>query len=385
MTPKNPYAPTSTKENRSGAKEKVLLALSSRAVLSRLAVVFLKENHEVSVVHFRFGEFCNKLLGWQEWTSSEETQIQAWCSEKGVEFHVVDLSKEATEFLQALALSNLAQCWRPNLAAFFQSQFLLPQLLVQAENKSIAKISTGHRARTSQEKDGGFSLWRSKDLDEDQSYLLSLAPKAIFSKLLLPLGHTKMQELEKLSKQHALCDAKLKSEELISEEKRRASWKETLSILDTKALSRVKAKGYVIDESRHVLGEHAGLLYAEVGSTESLGHLNLNPDFRILGVDLMKHWLIVGSKARLNRKLCVSTRVNWSLEWPRLDRDCDLELLIHPTQKTYPVRARLLLDSMLQLSLREGEASFEAKVGDSLSIYRGSLCLGGMQVLETFL
>jgi tRNA-specific 2-thiouridylase len=383
---RHPYGVVAPKEKRLVARDKILVGVSSQGILSRLSAIFLKESHDVSLLHVRLGPLSLKAMGWRPLHVDEEKALRSWCETHSFELHISSLEKESDVFFEALALQNLGMCWKPELAALFHSQFLIPQLLTFADKHSFERVSLGYRARISLEKDVGYSLWRSKDLEIDQSYLLSFVPKTLMPKLLLPLGHIKGPELQRLCREKDLFLVKNKEKEMFEETSSLGSWKDYLGDLDTRALSRVKQKGYVIDSKHLVLGEHSGLMYASVGSREGLPSLLQVPsDFCVVGFDLMKQWMLLGAPELLDKRACLISKVHWTSDRPRMDRDSDVELRLHGDSTLFQGRARLLLDSMLQFEVAPGTPQFRPKVGDIVSLYRGSHCLGGAQVLETFL
>lgn len=383
--PKNPYTEALAKESKDPRREKVVLGISSQSILSRLTACLLKDKYEVLGLHIVLGPLTLKVMGWDLLSIEHENLLKKWCSENEVEYFSVDFKKESDAFMEAYLLKNLGMAWKPNLSALFHSQFLIPKLSEWAQSKNIVHVASGHRARISQEKDIGLSLWKAKDDSIDQSYLLSLLNKSLLAKCIFPLGHFKAQDLEKLLKQHQIVSEENNKKNHCEEDKKRGTWPSVLEILNTKSLSRVKAKGYVLDEKQRVYGEHKGLLHSEVGSSDGIHQMGVPANFCVLTMDLIKQWVVVGPPERLLKSGCLTTSVHWVTDLPQLLFDSEFEILIHHSKKSLLVKTKLLLDSMLQVTLKEGASPFEARTGDYVSLYRGNHCLGSAQMVELFL
>jgi tRNA-uridine 2-sulfurtransferase len=358
----------------------VVVGLSGRGQLSRLTGHILEEQgFAVRYLHLKFSSNVEKIMGFSKTSFDPRT----WAKESGKDFELLDLSKESEAWLQAQALRCLGQMWVPDLRGVFDSEFMVPQLLNWGRRQGMEAVATGHRARLTKESERDFSLWRSRDVEHDQSSWLAQAGRKYFRHLMLPLGYLKFAELARLAIKYGFSNDE---NDLIGEERRLLDTSKLLSLLDTKALSLSAAKGYVVDHFQQVYGEHSGLVRFRVGTREGFESLLGVPgDFVAVGSDLIKQWLLVGPSKTLNRtEAFLGSRMEWCTAAPRLFSDTELLDFQVGFEKALMgrARARLMIDSMLRLEKVSDEEPFPFGFGRRLTLYREALCLGSMQVVE---
>jgi tRNA U34 2-thiouridine synthase MnmA/TrmU len=362
--------------------ETVAVALSRRAKLSRLSGLIAEEQGaRPRYVHFLFSPKVNALFGWDDTSAGPAP----WAKSQARDYTEVDLVRESDAWLEAQGLRALGQFWVPDLRGLFDSEFMLPHLIAWARSQNIAKVSTGHRARVLADGDSEPSLWRSRDLEHDQSAWLAHATRKRLVSLFLPLGYLKLSELSKLCVKHSIA---AEGEALADENSRLADFEKLRSIIDTKSLSRVKQKGYVIDESQHVLGEHAGLINFYPGAQKNLEAIKSVPAASVVvGCDLSKQWLVVAPADKfLSSSSCLTSRVEWAVAKPALFGPVDLleiELGFKNPLRVM-VRAELLADSMLRLLRASESEMLPFAAGRRVTLYRASQCLGAALVLESY-
>jgi tRNA U34 2-thiouridine synthase MnmA/TrmU len=366
----------------SSVPETVAVALSRRAKLSRLSGLIAEEQGaRLRYVHFLFSPKVNALFGWEDAPSGPGS----WAKSQARDYTEVDLIRESDAWLEAQGLRALGQFWVPDLRGLFDSEFLIPHLIAWAHSQNISKVSTGHRARILADGDSQPSLWRSRDLDNDQSAWLAHATRKRLGSLFLPLGYLKVSELSMLAVKNSIA---AEAEALADENSRLADFEKLRTIIDTKSLSRVKQKGYVIDESQHVLGEHSGLINFYPGAAKNLESIrSVPPGSVVVGCDLSKQWLVVAPADKfLSSSSCLTSRVEWGVAKPGFFGPGDLvEIELgfkNPVRVT--ARADLLTDSMLRLGRVSESESLPFAAGRRLTLYRASQCLGAALVLESY-
>jgi len=361
--------------------EAVVVGLSSRGRLSRLAGLIVEEQGSpVRYLHIQLSDKLNSIFGW----ASQKFSPSEWAKQNGKDYSMINLSREADAWLEAQALRCYGQFWLPDLRGLFDSEFLVPHLIAWARSQGVSKVCTGHRARITVENEKDYSLCRSRDVAVDQSALLAQNGRKSFSSLVLPLGYLKLGELVKLAVKHEIAKD---AEPLADESEHLLDLSKIRALLDTKALSRTKQKGYIIDETQHVLSEHTGLLNFLPGSRTGLEAFpGIDKSFTVLGCDLMKQWLVVGPAEKLTHtKVCLSSRVEWCLAKPKMlesQETLDFQMGFKDAT-TGQACVKLLADSMLRFEKTTSDLPNGA--GRRVTIYRGYVCLGSAQILETYL
>ena len=392
--PKKSLAKDSAGEEGSSRGElkgrKILLGISSTAVLSRIAAKFLKEQGaEIELIHFRFGPLTSRFRYAEDRPAIEEDAIQEWAKKLGLSLAIIDLKKESDAFTGAWAAHTYNQGWTPDIKGTFDSDFLIPQLLHFAKDRK-AEVATGHRARIHHTGGGESRLLKSKDESLDQSSLLGQVKNSHVKKLHLPMGHLKESDLVKLAQDYNLSS---RPELCCSDLCEIPSFESLRAHLDSRSMSRVKTKGVVITAKKVILGEHKGIATAPVGMKKSYPEMGESSSRVVLGHDLMKNWVIAGYEEQMNRGSCVTSEVNWVSSRPdfsRVTEEFNVQWGSNPREKhttSLPVTVKVLLGSSLQIThveKLEEPRKFRPPLGALVTLYRGTLCLGSARVLESF-
>ncbi|MEO5668477.1 MAG: hypothetical protein ABIR96_10490 [Bdellovibrionota bacterium] len=355
----------------------VVVGLSSRGKLSRLAGLIVEEQGaDVRYLHLVLSPKVNAVFGFD----SSDFNPTAWAKSRSKNFHELDLTKESDSWLESEGARSFGQFWTPDLRGLFDSEFLLPRLVAWARSQNISTVSTGHRARITLESERDYSLWRSRDIEHDQSAWLAQGGAKLFSSLLLPLGYLKLGELEKLCVLHEISPQGVS---LVDEETRMMDFSKIRGTIDTRSLSRVKQKGYIIDEARNVVGDHDGLINFYPGAPQTSSASSM----LALGCDLMKQWLIVVPAEKLAAtNACLTARAQWCTTKPKLftsNEIFDLQVGFKAAEFG-KARAKILIDSMLRLEKVSDADTFPFPNGRRITLYRGAQCLGSAQVLESY-
>lgn len=121
------------------------------------------------------------------------------CHKIGIEYSVIDFTKEYWNFVFQPYLSSYNQGCTPNADVacnkYIKFNFLLKQLTVF----SASYLATGHYARTD-----GVRLIRGRDVTKDQSYFLALTDPLVFSKVIFPVGGMLKSEVQQIARDENL-------------------------------------------------------------------------------------------------------------------------------------------------------------------------------------
>ncbi|OFZ26547.1 MAG: hypothetical protein A2381_12510 [Bdellovibrionales bacterium RIFOXYB1_FULL_37_110] len=182
-------------------------------------------------------------------------QTKQICQELSMPFYAVNAREiyksEVIDYvingrLQGRKFSNCIRC----------SNLLMGILLEKANLLGADFFATGHYAKVAYNKDSNeYSLHASSDLLDDQSYLLSTLSTKHLSKLILPLGDMRKQEVIKISKllKYKFKDTRKKTfcfeqDQIVVE------------LVEKNSTEEFWFKGDIVAfENKDVLGEHQGL------------------------------------------------------------------------------------------------------------------------------
>jgi tRNA U34 2-thiouridine synthase MnmA/TrmU len=132
----------------------------------------------------------------------DPANIEKFCQWLGVPFYLSDASSEFDrEVLEASIERRLqGRYFQPCLKCH---TFKIEVLFAKAQKLGAHLIATGHYAKLHLNKNyNKHYLYKANDLENDQSYILSGLREEVLSKLMLPLGDIKRQEVNKLARIH---------------------------------------------------------------------------------------------------------------------------------------------------------------------------------------
>jgi tRNA-specific 2-thiouridylase len=177
----------------------------------------------------------------------------------------------------------------PNPCAACNRYIKFGRLWGWARTQGADFIATGHYARVV-ERDGRRQLWRARDRDKDQSYILyRLTPKDL-AHVLFPLGDLTKDEVRAIARARNLVTAdKPDSQELCfvpDNDYRR--------YMEEHRPDAVRP-GPIVDTAGQVVGEHRGIAFYTVGQRRGLGIARGAPLY-VVAVDPDENRVVVGAR-----------------------------------------------------------------------------------------
>jgi tRNA-specific 2-thiouridylase len=221
-------------------------------------------------------------------------------------------SLEAIDEARALALRHGARHWVHDVAPAFRTQVIepfvadyseartpnpclncnstvrFPELVRLADQIGCDLVATGHYARTRPDAEGTIWLHRGLDPDKDQSYFLSHVPRAMWSRVVFPLGWSRKPDVREAARALGLRVAnKPESQEICFVPDGDRSF-----LFPDGAMGR---PGPIVDRDGRVLGEHRGLGHYTVGQRRGLGIAHPEPLY-VTALDAARNRLVVGTR-----------------------------------------------------------------------------------------
>ena len=222
-------------------------------------------------------------------------------------------------------------------------------------------LATGHYARVV-EKKGGFALARGIDRDKDQSYFLSGLSRDRLSRLHLPLGDRRKDDVRDLARSAGLPAAEKK---------------ESMEICfagegDYRALLEGESTpGLIVDEEGKSLGTHRGILHHTVGQRKGLG-ISSKEGVYVLRLDRERNRVVVGPRERAYSRIVSAERVNLLLPEELAARD---PLRGKCRSKGEPAPCILLAREGGEMTVRFDEPYFAPAPGQRLVLYDEEDCV----------
>lgn len=335
-------------------KKKVVVGISG-GVDSSVAVVLLKEQgYEVVGVTFVFTD------------DFDSTDAVLVCKKLGIEHHVIDYRKEFKEKVIDKFISDYKKGITPN-PCIMCNRYVKFKFLYDAMIKyNCDFIATGHYARVINN-----HLYKSNDLNKDQTYFLCELTKEELSKVIFPLEGIEKDKVRQIAKENNLINANKKDSTDVCFIT--SNFKEYIKD------SIKENTGDVIDiVTNKKIGVHNGLSRFTIGQRRGLNIGGVQDRMFVVGKNIVKNILYVAVGSDTNYLIsdsCILDSVNL------FNNDIDsnnLTAKFRYRQQEVPVKVEFKDDKLLV----KYDNVKSVTPGQICAIYNGDECIGGGVIKE---
>ena len=249
--------------------KRVLLGMSG-GVDSSTAIIFLqKQGYEVVGITFRFLE------------EFDDSDAKAVAKKLSIEHHTVDYREEFKRDVIDKFLNDYSKGLTPNPCVICNRKCKFKFLFENMDKYNCDYIATGHYAKIENGK-----LYRSKDLNKDQSYFLYDLPKEKIDKIIFPLEGMSKDKVREIANEYGLVNANKKDSFDVCFIK--GTFNDYISE-NAKSIS-----GDVVDiDTNEVIGKHKGLMYYTIGQRRGLDIGGTSDRMFVVGKDIEKNILYI--------------------------------------------------------------------------------------------
>ena len=232
-------------------------------------------------------------------------------------------------------------------------------------------IATGHYAKVKND-NGEAKLYRSKDIDKDQTYFLHEVSSKEFSKTIFPLADIYKSEVRDIAKELNLnIHAKKDSVGIcfVGEKNLRDFLNRFIKF----------KKGNILNTDNEIIGEHNGSILYTIGQRQGLGIGGIKDKdelpWYVYGKDISKNEIYVCQG--VDNKLLYSENISLDkIHWiNKLKEFKNLDCLVQIRHRHKPVKCKIEVNEGFKVMFDEEIRGVAP--GQSAVFYKDNLCLGG--------
>ena len=243
------------------------------------------------------------------WEKEEIEECREFCAEHGIDYHVIDVSREYNEQVLEYFKGEYRSGKTPN-PCIRCNVFIKFGALIEGIKKLDIKFDyfcTGHyaaivRPETEIWNSGKrpFMIAMAQDQAKDQTYFLYRLPSELLEKVRFPLALMKKEEVFKIAREHKLLAAERgESQDFIGSE-----------YFEQLFADKPSVPGDFVDSDGKVLGRHKGIEHYTIGQRRGLGVSGSEP-YYVQKIDVEKNQVVLSTKEFLASDSLIADDFVW--------------------------------------------------------------------------
>lgn len=334
--------------------KKVLIGISGGVDSSVAAALLKKQGYEVIGVTFIFTD---------NFDIKDAVEV---CKKLNIEHHIIDYKDIFKTTVIDKFINDYNRGITPNPCILCNREVKFNFLYENMIKFNCDYIATGHYAKIIDGK-----LYKSADLNKDQTYFLAQLSKELLNKLILPLEGIDKEEVRNIAKEYGLITADKKDSTDVCFIN--SSFKEFIS--------NDSNEGNVINiANNEVIGKHNGLSKYTIGQRKGLNIGGTQDRMFVVGKDVSENnlYIALGDNDYLYSDSCLIENLNWI---------SDNKI----TECTAKFRYRQIEEEVLVEFIDDEHAliKYPQKIksvtpGQACVLYKDNECLGGGIIKEVY-
>ncbi len=284
----------------SDKKERVLIGLSGGLDSTYAVKLLIEQGYIVEGAFLKMHKYTD--------TAAAENSAR----ELGIPLHIIDCTDAFSRSVIDNFLDEYANARTPNPCIVCNREVKFRFLLEYADKNGFDKIATGHYARVvklGEGEDTRYAPAMAADSTKDQAYMLYRLTEEQLSRLILPLGEMRKNDIREEARSAGLSAAEKKDslEICFIPDGNYASYVEK---------HRGKAKaGHFINKEGKILGTHEGITHYTVGQRKGLG-IALGARVFVTEIDPIKDTVTLDFEPKTSSVVRLSDMVFTGLKHP---------------------------------------------------------------------
>ncbi len=221
-----------------------------------------------------------------------------------IPLRVLDFRESFKTFVLDYFVESYLSGQTPNPCVICNQKIRWEILMKDVLDSGSNYLATGHYARISKEPEPGL-LMRGIDASKDQSYFLSMIPRAMLHHTLFPIGHLTKEEVRSIADRMNLPAARQRESQDLCFTAGYDYWDFIKNQITT-----AEKPGPIVDSSGQEIGTHKGLGMYTIGQRKGIEISAANP-YYVIEKDISTNTLIVGSDADRYRTTFRSNKMVW--------------------------------------------------------------------------
>ncbi|MBE6784504.1 MAG: tRNA 2-thiouridine(34) synthase MnmA [Ruminococcaceae bacterium] len=247
------------------------------------------------------------------------------------------------------------------------------QILKAADKFDAKYISTGHYACIEYDKSSGRYLLKKGKYDlKDQSYVLYSLSQEKLSRLLLPVGELKKEDVRLIAEEYGFINsAKPDSQDICFVKNG-----DYVSFIENYCGKKFP-EGNFVERSGKIIARHKGIIGYTVGQRKGLGIASTEPYF-VLEKNVERNEVIIGRAEEQYQKTILVDDVNW-IAFEKLTSPIKTAVKIRYRHKEVPATVSQFDENRILVEFDEPQRA-PAK-GQAAVFYDGEYVVGGGKIL----
>lgn len=282
-----------------------MVAVSGGVDSSIAAAMLLKEGYNVIGVMLRLWSEAGKECENKCCTPQSMEDARRSAQALAYPFHVIDAAEIFRNHIVQYFLDEYQKGKTPNPCVVCNRDIKWGLLFNQLDEFGADYLATGHYVRLVREPGKKVKVFKARDRQKDQSYVMCMLTQEQLSRTIFPLGDLLKPEVREMARSLNLPMAEKKESQ------------DLCFVSDTnyhdflvRNAPDIAQPGNIVDRSGKVLGTHNGLAFYTIGQRKGIGISAAEPLY-VLEKKEQTNLLVVGTQDQLSQERIHVAGVNW--------------------------------------------------------------------------